>query len=156
MSINDIMIKAENERLLSGEGIIKCMALDPHIAHIYSHRELLIDNNDPEAVKRILDHIDEHFTVWQEADEKINGDQQMKVGDKVRFINKKCNPRYNNILGKIGVVTHLYKNKFIVDYLSHQIHHTYVAEGCDWESVESVAVEPKKIKHGWMHEQMGY
>lgn len=62
----NLLMKVENEYLITGEHPVEVMALDNHIAHIHFHKELLENTKfmrKRKIVKRALDHIDEHMKI---------------------------------------------------------------------------------------------
>jgi DNA-binding GntR family transcriptional regulator len=59
----DLLIKAENDRLINGGDIIIDI-LDPHGPHIQNHATILDDlenRNNAQIVARTLNHIQEHI-----------------------------------------------------------------------------------------------
>lgn len=73
-STNDqlILVKSENEALMSGDKPVKAVATDSHAMHIREHRAILNDTerrlNDPEFVARTLAHIQEHIDALRNVD----------------------------------------------------------------------------------------
>lgn len=76
-SINDqlILIKTENERLMDGSLHVMAIATDDHALHIREHRSILNDvdrrQEDPNFLKRTLDHIQEHINALQTVDPQL-------------------------------------------------------------------------------------
>jgi hypothetical protein len=65
----NMLIRQENERMMDKEPVA-CLFTDEHKQHILEHRELLSDPDlrmDPQLTKLVGDHIQEHFTMLQEA-----------------------------------------------------------------------------------------
>jgi hypothetical protein len=66
-------VKGENEAFIKGEEVIALFS-DHHSLHIKEHRDVLSDYNlrrDPELVKEVLDHIQEHINLLQTTDPNI-------------------------------------------------------------------------------------
>lgn len=66
-------IKGENEALVKGEEVVAIFS-DNHALHIKEHREVLADymlRRDPDLVKRVLDHIQEHINLLRTTDPDI-------------------------------------------------------------------------------------
>jgi hypothetical protein len=66
-------VRGENEDLVRGEPVVS-VATDRHSLHIREHRDVLADSRlrqDPELVKRVLDHIQEHINLLQTTDPNI-------------------------------------------------------------------------------------
>lgn len=62
-----LLTKAENEKMLEGETVV-AVATEKHSIHIKEHSDVLADpdlKNDPELVKRIQAHIQEHIYLLQ-------------------------------------------------------------------------------------------
>jgi len=62
-----LLTKAENEKMLQGETVV-AVATEKHSIHIKEHSDVLADpdlKNDPELVKRIQTHIQEHIYLLQ-------------------------------------------------------------------------------------------
>jgi hypothetical protein len=68
-----LLIKKENEWLMSGKPVMAVM-LDTHITHIMEHRTVMADpdlRSDPELLKNVLNHIQEHIDYLRTADPDI-------------------------------------------------------------------------------------
>jgi hypothetical protein len=68
---SSINIKAENEALQEGTSVVRAMIIDNPMEHILSHRDIISSPEsrlDDELVGRVLDHIQDHFDVWINAD----------------------------------------------------------------------------------------
>lgn len=68
-----LLIKAENERLISGEQIM-AVATDQHSMHIKEHKSVLADpdlRKDPMLVQRTLMHIQEHINMLRSLDPQL-------------------------------------------------------------------------------------
>jgi hypothetical protein len=68
------LIRAENERLVSGDGQVQAMITDQHSMHIKEHKSVLADPDlrlDPQLVQRALMHVQEHIDLLK------NGDRQL-------------------------------------------------------------------------------
>ncbi len=68
-----LLIKAENERLISGEQIM-AVATDQHSLHIKEHKSVLADpdlRKDPMLVQRTLMHIQEHINMLRTLDPQL-------------------------------------------------------------------------------------
>lgn len=68
-----MLIKAENERLISGEGAM-AVATDQHSLHIKEHKCVLADpdlRKDPALVQRTLAHIQEHIDMLRNLDPQL-------------------------------------------------------------------------------------
>lgn len=66
-----LLIKAENEALVSNDIEVVAVATDQHSLHIKEHKSVLADpdlRRDPALVKRTLDHIQEHINLLQTLD----------------------------------------------------------------------------------------
>lgn len=62
-----MLTKSENEKMLGGETVM-AVATEKHSMHIKEHSDVLADpdlKNDPQLVRRIQDHIQEHITLLQ-------------------------------------------------------------------------------------------
>lgn len=70
--VNDlIFVKDENERLLNNDGPVSALSIDPHIIHLQEHRSLLSDTSlrhDPDLVKRVMAHIQDHMDLLKTTD----------------------------------------------------------------------------------------
>jgi hypothetical protein len=67
----NVLISTEGEHLASGEVPVVAIFTDDHAQHIQEHRNVLSDSllrQDPELVKRVSDHIQEHITLLRETD----------------------------------------------------------------------------------------
>lgn len=67
------LVKGENEALVRGD-LVLATAIDEHILHIKEHRTVISDpdlRKEPELVKRVLDHINEHITALQQVDPNL-------------------------------------------------------------------------------------
>lgn len=65
-----LLIKSENEQMLEGKDVI-VSPLDKHRLHINEHKAVLSDpdlRRDPELVKIVLDHIEDHLNSLRETD----------------------------------------------------------------------------------------
>jgi hypothetical protein len=65
-----LLIKSENEQILEGKEVI-VSPLDKHRLHINEHKAVLSDpdlRRDPELVKIVLDHIEDHLNALRETD----------------------------------------------------------------------------------------
>lgn len=65
-----LLIKSENEQMLEGREVI-VSPLDKHRLHINEHKAVLSDpelRRDPELVKIVLDHIEDHLKSLRETD----------------------------------------------------------------------------------------
>jgi len=65
-----LLIKAENEKMVAGE-MVQALDIEPHSMHIKEHRDVLADpdlKKDPDLVKRVLTHIQEHIDALRNAD----------------------------------------------------------------------------------------
>lgn len=65
-----LLIKRENERLMEGQEAL-VSPLDAHSEHIMEHRAVLADpdlRTDPDLVKNVVDHIQEHLTALRTVD----------------------------------------------------------------------------------------
>lgn len=65
-----LLIRAENEALAEGKEVL-ALAVDQHSIHIKEHKGVLSDPDlryDPELVKRVTDHINEHIMLARETD----------------------------------------------------------------------------------------
>lgn len=65
-----LLIKAENEKLISGESVI-AVATEQHSLHIKEHKYVLSDpdlKHDPDLVSRTLAHINEHINLLRTTD----------------------------------------------------------------------------------------
>lgn len=77
-----LLIKAENEKLLSGEQV-NAVATEKHSLHIKNHSDILADpdlKNDPDLVARTLSHIQEHVDLLRTTDPDLlalNGEQPL-------------------------------------------------------------------------------
>ena len=68
-----LLVKGENESIIKGEEVIAVFA-DQHAMHIREHMDVLGDSvlrKDPDLVKTVLDHIQEHITLLQTTDPNI-------------------------------------------------------------------------------------
>ena len=68
---SSLLIRRENEVLVSGEYDIKVVAIEKHQSHIDGHSNILSDpilKNDPELVRRVLAHITDHTNALRETD----------------------------------------------------------------------------------------
>lgn len=64
-----MLILEENEALTEGSPV-KAVVTEIHTDHIKSHNSLITQDakmNDPNLVSRVLDHIQDHINVWQQA-----------------------------------------------------------------------------------------
>jgi hypothetical protein len=62
-----LCIKSENERMMDGEQV-QAVSLDKHSQHIKEHKNVLADpdlRKEPDLVKTVLDHIQQHITLLQ-------------------------------------------------------------------------------------------
>lgn len=67
----NILIKAENERLVEGTSDVIATWLDKHSLHIKHHMSIIADPDlrlDEELVSRTMSHIQEHITLLRETD----------------------------------------------------------------------------------------
>ena len=68
----NILIRAENEKLIDGSMPVVVIDTDDHTLHIRHHRAILNDPEkrlyDPEFVSRTLEHISEHISALREVD----------------------------------------------------------------------------------------
>jgi len=67
----NIFIKGENETLISGEKIVKALALDSHLKHIKHHVSILSDldaRTDFELQARVMKHVQEHVNLLRNTD----------------------------------------------------------------------------------------
>ena len=65
-----LLIKAENEKMLGGETVM-AVATERHSIHIKEHGDVLADpdlKNDPDLVRRIQSHIQEHINLLRTTD----------------------------------------------------------------------------------------
>ena len=65
-----LLTKAENEKMLDGEVVI-AVATEKHSIHIKEHGDILADpdlKNDPELVRRVQSHIQEHIDLLRNTD----------------------------------------------------------------------------------------
>lgn len=65
-----LLIKSENEQMLEGKDVL-VSPLDKHRVHINEHKAVLSDpdlRRDPELVKTVLDHIENHLNSLRETD----------------------------------------------------------------------------------------
>jgi hypothetical protein len=72
----NLLIKAENEKLADGEVDVIATAVDKHSLHIREHMNVLADpdlRQDTELVTRVLAHIQEHITLLQTTDPNLLG-----------------------------------------------------------------------------------
>lgn len=70
----NLLTRAENERLSEGDIDVIAVATDPHSLHIREHMNVLSDpdlRNDPELVARVLNHINEHISLLQNTDPNL-------------------------------------------------------------------------------------
>lgn len=68
------LIRAENERLASGESQVSAMITDQHSLHIKEHKSVLADPDlrlDPQLVQRALMHIQEHIDLLKTGDPQL-------------------------------------------------------------------------------------
>lgn len=68
-----LLARRENERLIKGKDVI-ALATDPHMQHINSHSGILDDPElrfDQDLVKRVTDHILEHYNLLQHVDPQL-------------------------------------------------------------------------------------
>lgn len=68
-----LTIDQENDAITMGEPVIVSFT-DIHPDHLIGHRKPLTDpesRKDPELLKRVKDHVDEHMAVWQGTDPLI-------------------------------------------------------------------------------------
>lgn len=68
------LIRAENERLVSGEAAVSAMITDQHSLHIKEHKSVLADPDlrlDPQLVQRALQHIQEHIDQLKQGDPQL-------------------------------------------------------------------------------------
>lgn len=68
-----LLVKAENEELVAGK-MVQALDIEPHSLHIKEHRDVLADpdlKKDPELVKRVLAHIQEHIDALRNADPEL-------------------------------------------------------------------------------------
>ena len=73
-SNQNLLIKAENEKLSDGGTNVIATAVDKHSLHIREHMNVLADpelRQDAGLVKRVLDHIQEHITLLQNTDPNL-------------------------------------------------------------------------------------
>lgn len=70
----DILIRVENEYLLNDQHYTQALFFDAHSIHIAYHQQLLKNCTDFATKKRILDHIEDHMTVWASVKEVFNQD----------------------------------------------------------------------------------
>lgn len=77
-----LLIKAENERLISGEDV-QAIATEKHSIHIKEHQDVISDpdlKKDPDLIKRVLNHIQEHIMALRTTDPdllKLLGEQPL-------------------------------------------------------------------------------
>ncbi len=72
----NLLIKAENEKLADGEVNVIATAVDKHSLHIREHMNVLADpdlRQDSELVSRVLSHIQEHIELLQSTDPNLLG-----------------------------------------------------------------------------------
>jgi hypothetical protein len=65
-----LLIKSENEQMLEGKNVI-VSPLDKHRLHINEHKAVLSDpdlRRDPDLVRIVLDHIEDHLNALRETD----------------------------------------------------------------------------------------
>lgn len=65
-----LLIRAENEKMAEGQDVV-VLAVDSHVMHIKEHKGVLADPDlrlDPELVKLVTDHINEHIVLLRETD----------------------------------------------------------------------------------------
>lgn len=68
------LIRAENERIVSGEAPAQAMITDQHSLHIKEHKSVLADPDlrlDPNLVQRALQHIQEHIDLLKTGDPQL-------------------------------------------------------------------------------------
>lgn len=73
-SNQNLLIKAENEKLADGETDVIATAVDKHSLHIREHMNVLADpdlRQDGELVSRVLTHIQEHIDLLQTTDPNL-------------------------------------------------------------------------------------
>ena len=66
-----LLIKAENERLVSGKDEVRALAIDSHSLHIREHKNVLADpdlRDDPTLISRTLNHIQQHIELSRTTD----------------------------------------------------------------------------------------
>ena len=69
-----ILVKDENERLVSGDEPVSALSYDDHQLHIKTHRCVLSDStlrHDPELVQRVNQHILEHYNLMLTTDPQL-------------------------------------------------------------------------------------
>lgn len=67
----NMLIRAENERLMDGKKPVQAHAIDRHAQHIREHRSVIADPDlrlDGDLVQRVQDHIQEHINLLRETD----------------------------------------------------------------------------------------
>lgn len=70
-----MLILEENEALSEGRPV-KAVITEIHADHIKSHNSLITQEaklNDPDLVSRVLDHVQDHINVWQQASQTNPG-----------------------------------------------------------------------------------
>lgn len=68
-----ILVKGENEAMVNGEDVM-ATDIDEHILHIKEHRSVLADpdlRKDPDLVRRVLSHINEHIEALKQVDPNL-------------------------------------------------------------------------------------
>lgn len=71
---HNLLIRAENERLVAGDKEVIATAIDAHSQHIREHMNILADPDlrlDPDLVARVLAHIQEHIDLSQTTDPNL-------------------------------------------------------------------------------------
>lgn len=71
---HNLLIKAENERLIEGNKEVRASAMDKHTRHINQHMDVLADPDlrlDNELVQRVQSHIMEHIELLRTTDPAI-------------------------------------------------------------------------------------
>jgi len=70
-----LLIRSENEHLMSGDYLVQGIFSDKHSLHIREHRTVLADpklrHEDPELIQRVSAHIQEHVSLLQNTDPNI-------------------------------------------------------------------------------------